>query len=370
MLENPSWYTAYTPYQPEISQGRLESLLNYQQMVLDFTGMDLANASLLDEATAAAEAMALAKRVSKNRKANAFFIDAQCFPQTVDVIKTRAECFEFELIIGNPEDIGAASTPRPCLAASSNTRHERRAARLGGFISVLHQHDAIAIAAADIMSLALLKPPGEMGADVVIGTTQRFGVPMGFGGPHAAYFATKDDYKRAVPGRIIGVSVDKRGRQAFRMALQTREQHIRREKANSNICTAQVLLANISAMFAMYHGPEGIRNIAQRINRLTQILAQGLKSERMEIVNTHFFDTITFKVDAAQASAILARADAAAVNLRCDRLASAGELGISLDECTTPDDVATLWQVLFGDMAQELSVEAIDAAIVAGNSAP
>ena len=343
VLENPSWYTAYTPYQPEISQGRLESLLNYQQMVLDLTGMDLANASLLDEATAAAEAMALAKRVSKNRKANAFFVDSQCYPQTIDVIQTRAECFEFELIIGNPEDIGGSIDAASLFGGIFQYPAMNGELRdLSDFISVLHQHDAIAITAADIMGLALLKPPGEMGADVVIGTTQRFGVPMGYGGPHAAYFATKDDYKRAVPGRIIGVSVDKRGRQAFRMALQTREQHIRREKANSNICTAQVLLANISAMFAMYHGPEGIRNIAQRINRLTQILAQGLKSERMEIVNTHFFDTITFKVDAAQASAITARADAAAVNLRCDRLASAGELGISLDECTTPEDVATL----------------------------
>ena len=371
VLENPSWYTAYTPYQPEISQGRLESLLNYQQMVLDLTGMDLANASLLDEATAAAEAMALAKRVSKSRKANAFFVDSQCYPQTIDVIQTRAECFEFELIIGNPEDIGGSIDASSLFGGIFQYPAMNGELRdLSDFISVLHQHDAIAITAADIMSLALLKPPGEMGADVVIGTTQRFGVPMGYGGPHAAYFATKDDYKRAVPGRIIGVSVDKRGRQAFRMALQTREQHIRREKANSNICTAQVLLANISAMFAMYHGPEGIRNIAQRINRLTQILAQGLKSERMEIVNTHFFDTITFKVDAAQASAITARADAAAVNLRCDRLASAGELGISLDECTTPEDVATLWQVLLGDMADELSVEAIDAAIVAGKLGP
>lgn len=371
VLENPSWYTAYTPYQPEISQGRLESLLNYQQMVLDLTGMDLANASLLDEATAAAEAMALAKRVSKNRKANAFFVDAQCFPQTVDVIKTRAECFGFELIIGEPAELGAsidASTLFGGIFQYPAMNGEVR--DLTDFISALHEHGAIAISAADIMSLALLKPPGEMGADVVVGTTQRFGVPMGYGGPHAAYFATKDDYKRAVPGRIIGVSVDKRGRQAFRMALQTREQHIRREKANSNICTAQVLLANISAMYAMYHGPEGIRRIATRINRLTQIFAQGLKSERMPIVNTHFFDTITFQPSADQAAAITARANAEGVNLRLDRLASEGQIGVSLDECTTPADVETLWRVLFGDMATELSVEAIDAVIVAGKLAP
>ena len=368
VLENPSWYTAYTPYQPEISQGRLESLLNYQQMVLDLTGMDLANASLLDEATAAAEAMALAKRVSKNRKANAFFVDAQCFPQTIDVIKTRAECFGFELIIAEPSEIGASIDPATLFGGLFQYPAMNGELRdLSGFIATLHEHSAIAIAAADILSLTLLTPPGEMGADVVVGTTQRFGVPMGYGGPHAAYFATKDDYKRAVPGRIIGVSVDKRGRQAFRMALQTREQHIRREKANSNICTAQVLLANISAMYAMYHGPEGLRGIAQRVNRLAQIFSQGLKSERIEVVNTYLFDTVTVAVSGEQASGIVARADAARINLRLDRLESDGEIGVSFDECTTAADVDTLWQVFVGDMAkEELSVAAIDAAIVAG----
>ena len=368
VLENPSWYTAYTPYQPEISQGRLESLLNYQQMVLDLTGMDLANASLLDEATAAAEAMALAKRVSKNRKANAFFVDAQCFPQTIDVIKTRAECFDFELIIAEPSEIGASIDPATLFGGLFQYPAMNGELRdLSGFIATLHEHSAIAIAAADILSLTLLTPPGEMGADVVVGTTQRFGVPMGYGGPHAAYFATKDDYKRAVPGRIIGVSVDKRGRQAFRMALQTREQHIRREKANSNICTAQVLLANISAMYAMYHGPEGLRSIAQRVNRLAQIFSQGLKSERIEVVNTYLFDTVTVAVSGEQASSIVARADAAGINLRLDRLESDGEIGVSFDECTTAADVDTLWQVFVGDMAkEELSVAAIDAAIVAG----
>lgn len=368
VLENPSWYTAYTPYQPEISQGRLESLLNYQQMVLDLTGMDLANASLLDEATAAAEAMALAKRVSKNRKANAFFVDAQCFPQTIDVIKTRAECFGFELIVAEPSEIGASIDPATLFGGLFQYPAMNGELRdLSGFIATLHEHSAIAIAAADILSLTLLTPPGEMGADVVVGTTQRFGVPMGYGGPHAAYFATKDDYKRAVPGRIIGVSVDKRGRQAFRMALQTREQHIRREKANSNICTAQVLLANISAMYAMYHGPEGLRGIAQRVNRLAQIFSQGLKSERIEVVNTYLFDTVTVAVSGEQASGIVARADAAGINLRLDRLESDGEIGVSFDECTTAADVDTLWQVFVGDMAkEELSVAAIDAAIVAG----
>ncbi len=371
VLENPNWYTAYTPYQPEISQGRLESLLNYQQMVLDLTGMDLANASLLDEATAAAEAMALAKRVSKNRKGNAFFVDAQCFPQTIDVIKTRAECFGFELIIAEPSEIGASIDPATLFGGLFQYPAMNGELRdLSGFIAALHEHSAIAIAAADILSLTLLTPPGEMGADVVVGTTQRFGVPMGYGGPHAAYFATKDDYKRAVPGRIIGVSVDVRGRQAFRMALQTREQHIRREKANSNICTAQVLLANISAMYAMYHGPEGLRGIAQRVNRLAQIFAQGLKSERIEVVNAHFFDTVTVAVESKQASSIVARADAVGINLRLDRLESDSEIGVSFDECTTAADVDTLWQVFVGDMAgEELSVAAIDAAIVAGKLA-
>ncbi len=371
VLENPSWYTAYTPYQPEISQGRLECLLNFQQMVLDLTAMDLANASLLDEATAAAEAMALAKRVSKNRKANAFFVDSQCFPQTIDVIKTRAECFGYDLIIGDPNELGGEIDTAALFGGLFQyPAMDGEIRDLATYIDALHAQGAIAVAAADIMSLTLIKPPGEMGADVVVGTTQRFGVPMGYGGPHAAYFATKDEYKRAVPGRIIGVSVDARGRQAFRMALQTREQHIRREKANSNICTAQVLLANISAMYAMYHGPEGLRAIAQRINRLTHILAQGLKSQRMAVKNSHFFDTITFAVDTEQAAAITARADAAGVNLRCDRLASDSEISISLDECTSAADVETLWQVLFGDMASELSVDAIDAVIVAGKLPP
>ena len=263
VLENPGWYTAYTPYQPEISQGRLECLLNFQQMTLDLTAMDLANASLLDEATAAAEAMALAKRASKNRNANKFFVHENCFPQTIDVIRTRAECFGFELVIGGIEDINAeglfgAIFQYPSMLGDVTDLTE--------IIAILHQHNAIAVVVADLMSLSLLKPPGEMGADVVTGSTQRFGVPMGYGGPHAAYFATKDEYKRAVPGRIIGVSVDAREKLAFRMALQTREQHIRREKANSNICTAQVLLANIAALYAMYHGPTGIKKIANRNN--------------------------------------------------------------------------------------------------------
>jgi glycine dehydrogenase len=360
VLENPGWYTAYTPYQPEISQGRLESLLAYQQMVLDLTSMDLANASLLDEATAAAEAMALAKRVTKN-KSNQFFVDQQCFPQTIDVLKTRASNFGFELIIGDlstldSHDVFGAIYQYPAASGALSD--------LGPSIDALHSKGAIAVVAADLMSLVVLKSPGEMGADVVLGSTQRFGVPMGYGGPHAAYFATKNEYKRAVPGRIIGVSIDARGKQAFRMSLQTREQHIRREKANSNICTAQVLLANIAAMYAMYHGPEGLKTISERIHRLTVILVAGLQAKGMSISNACFFDTITLSTDAQTRSAILARATAAGVNLRIDL---ADSIGISLDECTSSDEIETLWKIILGDKATSLSVSELDAQICAGS---
>lgn len=366
VLENPGWYTAYTPYQPEISQGRLECLLNFQQMTLDLTAMDLANASLLDEATAAAEAMALAKRVSKNRKANKFFVDQYCLPQTIDVIKTRAENFGFELIIG---DINAIPCEEVFGAIFQYPSAQGQITDLTPIIDELHQQKAIAVVAADLMSLVLLKPPGEMGADVVTGSTQRFGVPMGYGGPHAAYFATKDEYKRAVPGRIIGVSVDKRERQAFRMALQTREQHIRREKANSNICTAQVLLANISALYAMYHGPDGLRTIANRIHRLTFILASGLRQSGMEVVTENFFDTIVIKLSDDLAEEVVDRADSAGINLRLDRLKAHNEIGLSIDECTTEKEIENLWYILLGSAADELSIRVSDKAITSGQSA-
>jgi len=371
VLENPGWYTAYTPYQPEISQGRLECLLNYQQMTLDLTAMDLANASLLDEATAAAEAMALARRVSKNRSASKFFVDQCCFPQTIDVLKTRAECFGFELLIGDidsllttevAEDLFGAIFQYPSMVGEVTD--------LAPLIDRLHQHQAIAVVAADLMSLTLLKPPGEMGADVVMGSSQRFGVPMGFGGPHAAYFATRDEYKRAVPGRIIGVSIDTRGKQAFRMALQTREQHIRREKANSNICTSQVLLANIAALYAMYHGPIGLRKIGQRIHRLTSILAAGLQQCGVKLVNESYFDTLTLAVDVDQAAAIETRAAAAGINLRLDRLDPDGQIGISLDECTSTENLMQLWQVIIGNASEELSVKDFDTRIASGSMAP
>lgn len=355
VLENPGWYTAYTPYQPEISQGRLETLLAYQQMVLDLTGMELANASLLDEATAAAEAMALAKRVSKARSSNAFFVDQRCLPQTIDVIRTRAESFGFELIIGPARDAASHPVFGAMLQYPDADGHIED---LTDVIKALQDKQAIACVAADLMSLALLTAPGEIGADVVVGNTQRFGVPMGFGGPHAAYFATKDDYKRAVPGRIIGVSIDARGKQAFRMSLQTREQHIRREKANSNICTAQVLLANIAAMYAMYHGPEGVRRIALRIHRLTRVLASGLYQKGIK-GNHSFFDTLTLELSADQRKDVLARAAQHGINLRTQT--SDTSIGISLDECSTEQDIEVLWQVVLGSDATGLSVAGIDA---------
>ena len=371
VLENPGWYTAYTPYQPEISQGRLECLLNYQQMTLDLTAMDLANASLLDEATAAAEAMALARRVSKNRSASKFFVDQCCFPQTIDVLKTRAECFGFELLIGDIDSLLTTEVAEGLFGAIFQyPSMVGEVTDLAPLIDRLHQHQAIAVVAADLMSLTLLKPPGEMGADVVMGSSQRFGVPMGFGGPHAAYFATRDEYKRAVPGRIIGVSIDTRGKQAFRMALQTREQHIRREKANSNICTSQVLLANIAALYAMYHGPIGLRKIGQRIHRLTSILAAGLQQCGVKLVNESYFDTLTLAVDVDQAAAIETRAAAAGINLRLDRLDPDGQIGISLDECTSTENLMQLWQVIIGNASEELSVKDFDTRIASGSMAP
>ena len=362
VLENPGWYTAYTPYQPEISQGRLETLLAYQQMVLDLTGMQLANASLLDEATAAAEAMALAKRVSKS-KSNTFYIDEGTLPQTIDVIRTRAESFGFDLLIGAAAD---AASHDVFGAIFQYPDRDGVVTDLSGVIAALQANNTICCVAADLMSLALLTPPGEMGADVVVGNTQRFGVPMGFGGPHAAYFATKDEYKRAVPGRIIGVSIDARGKQAYRMSLQTREQHIRREKANSNICTAQVLLANIAAMYAMYHGPEGVRRIALRIHRLTRVLAAGLAQKGIK-TNTAFFDTLTLAATGAQRDAILQRAAQHGFNLRTTDSAT---VSISLDECSTAAEVETLWQIMLGADAAGLNIEAVDATLPADLGIP
>ena len=354
VLENPGWYTAYTPYQPEIAQGRLEALLNFQQVTIDLTGMELASASLLDEATAAAEAMALAKRVAKS-KSNLFFIDQDCHPQTISVVCNRAEAFGFETVVADVATLGEHEV-FGALFQYPTTWGEIR--DLKPLIEQVQVQKGLACVGADLLSLVLLTPPGELGADVVFGSAQRFGVPMGYGGPHAAFFATRDAYKRAMPGRIIGVSVDTRGNRALRMALQTREQHIRREKANSNICTAQVLLANIASFYAVYHGPEGLKTIARRVQRLTAILADGLAQAGIERVNQHYFDTLTLKVP-GKAAQIVERAQSARINLR---LIDADTLGVSLDESTTRSTVETLLACFAGD-SHGLAVADLDAAI-------
>ncbi|HQZ02955.1 MAG TPA: aminomethyl-transferring glycine dehydrogenase [Thauera sp.] len=359
VMESPGWYTAYTPYQAEIAQGRLEALLNYQQMVIDLTGLELANASLLDEATAAAEAMTMARRVSKSRS-NVFFVDEACFPQTIDVVRTRAHFFGYELVYGKAQDAGA----QECFGALlqyPNLRGE--VVDLSAPIAALKAHGAVVAVASDLMALVLLKSPGSMGADIALGSAQRFGVPMGFGGPHAAFFATREAYVRSMPGRIIGVSRDARGKTALRMALQTREQHIRREKANSNICTSQVLLANMAGFYAVYHGPQGLRTIAARIHRLTAILAAGLRDAGFEAGNGAFFDTIEVEAG-AHAAALFEAAAAAGYNLRS---VSGTRLGLSVDETTTRDDIAALL-ACFGATD---SIAALDARLsAAGSSLP
>lgn len=339
VLENPGWYTAYTPYQPEIAQGRLEGLLNFQQMITELTGMELANASMLDEATAAAEAMAMAKRVARKNKSNTFFVDRNCFPQTLAVVRTRADNFGFDIVVGDPQtDLQTCD----CFGALLQyPGADGQIPDLQPLITQIHEKDALAIVAADIMSLVMLKSPGELGADVVVGSNQRFGIPMGFGGPHAAFFAFREKHKRSTPGRIIGVSVDSRGKQALRMAMQTREQHIRREKANSNICTSQVLLAVMSVFYAMYHGSAGVERIAQRIHLLTRILAEGLVSLNYRLRHSDFFDTLCIDVGDQQ-GALYQRGIAQGINLR---KISKNALGISLNECTTAADVQQLLSV-------------------------
>ncbi|WP_170433257.1 aminomethyl-transferring glycine dehydrogenase [Ruegeria arenilitoris] len=337
ILENPAWYTAYTPYQPEISQGRLEALLNFQTMVSDLTGLDVANASLLDEATAAAEAMAMAKRGGRSKANNAaFFVDRNCHPQTIAVIKTRAEPLGIDVQVGDPDSLDAGAVFGAIFQYPGTHGHVRD---YTAEIAALHEHKAIAIVAADILSLALLKSPGEMGADIAIGSTQRFGVPMGFGGPHAAYMATTDKLKRSMPGRIIGVSIDSRGNKAYRLSLQTREQHIRREKANSNVCTAQALLAVIASMYAVYHGPDGIKAIAQSVHRKTSRLAAGLEEAGFSVEPEVFFDTLTVEVGHLQ-TVVMEAAVARGVNLR---KVGTSRVGISLDEQTRPETIEAVW---------------------------
>ncbi len=363
VMENPGWYTAYTPYQAEIAQGRLEALMNFQQMVVDLTGLEIANASLLDEATAAAEAMTMARRVSKS-KSNRFLVDANCFPQTIDVVKTRAAYFGFELVIAavNPENDPKIESDDFFGALLQYPGDNGEVSDLTSLIGKLKAKGTTVAVASDLMALLLLKSPGAMGADISLGSSQRFGIPMGFGGPHAAFFATREAFVRSMPGRIIGVSKDARGNTAYRMTLQTREQHIRREKANSNICTSQVLLANMAGMYAVYHGAEGLRLIAGRIHRLTAILAEGLKRAGVKLLTRQFYDTVHFDLG-ARAETVYHDTLAAGYNLR---RVSAGVLGISFDETTTRDDVTTLFKLI----AQvTLDMDTIDAQVAAADSA-
>ena len=353
VLENPGWYTAYTPYQPEIAQGRLEALMNFQQMVMDLTGMELANASLLDEATAAAEAMAMSHRVVKKNKSQAYFVDRHCHPQTIAVLQTRARHFGFELIIGDVFTELADEDVFGVLLQYPNTLGEIHDP--GEVIRQAHEKNAIVTVASDLLSLCLLTPPGEMDADIVIGNSQRFGVPMGFGGPHAAFFASRDKFKRALPGRIIGVSKDKDGENAYRMALQTREQHIRREKATSNICTSQALLAIMAGFYAVYHGPQGVKRIARRVNRLTAILKSGLVYLGVDVNDTPAFDTLLIN-SGQQTGHWYQKALDSGINLR---RVNEKQLGISLDETTTADDITALWQV-FSEQPVTLDTHEMD----------
>lgn len=356
VLENPAWYTAYTPYQSEISQGRLEALLNFQTMISDLTGMDIANASMLDEATAAAEAMALCRRVSKSND-NLFFISNECFPQTIDVIQTRAKYLGIDVLVGDHRsDLKQQSyfgvlLQYPGVSGEIHDYHD--------VISQAHDNNALVVMAADLLSLVLLKSPGKLGADVVIGSSQRFGVPLGFGGPHAAYMATKEKFTRSLPGRIVGVSIDSHGQPAYRLAMQTREQHIRRESATSNICTAQVLLAVIASMYAVYHGSVGLQRIARRINLLTAILANGLARLGYDLINESFFDTLTvYTGDNTRTIHELARKEL--INLR---EIDEQHIGISLDETTNVRDIELLWHLFVVEGIVDFTIEDIEACI-------
>ena len=352
VFENPGWYTAYTPYQPEISQGRLEALLNYQTMVAELTGTDIANASLLDEATAAAEAMTLMHRVSRGRRGDRLVVDADCHPQTIAVVAARAEPVGLEVTVGDPAEADLDG------AFGLLVQYPGTTGAIGDLRAVIeraHAAGALVTAAADPLALCVLTPPGEMGADVVVGSTQRFGVPMSFGGPHAAYMGVRQEYQRSLPGRLVGVSVDAAGRRALRLALQTREQHIRREKATSNICTSQVLLAVMASMYAIHYGPEGLATIARRVNRLAAILAQGLRDGGIELVHDHFFDTVCARVP-GRADKVIAVALAEGVNLR---RVDADTVAASLDETTTGAEVETVWRA-FGAAAD---VDALDATV-------
>jgi len=346
LLENPAWYTAYTPYQPEISQGRLEALLNFQTLISDLTGLPIANASLLDEATAAAEAMTFCKRLSKNKGSQRFFASSHCHPQTLAVLITRAEPLGIEVVVGDEHELADTDGFFGALLqypASNGDIFDYRE-----LVERFHAGNALVAVAADLLALTLLSPPGEFGADVAIGSAQRFGVPLGFGGPHAAYFSTRDSFKRDMPGRLVGVSVDRHGKSALRLAMQTREQHIRREKATSNICTAQVLLANIASMYAVYHGPAGLIQIARRTHQLTAILARGLTQLGVRVEQQHFFDTLTLATGNAT-ERLHEQARAAGINLR---EVDAERVGISLDETTRQADVEALFALFHNESTQ------------------
>ncbi|MCX7631444.1 MAG: aminomethyl-transferring glycine dehydrogenase, partial [Geminicoccaceae bacterium] len=362
VLENPGWYTAYTPYQAEISQGRLEALLVWQQMICDLTRMEVANASLLDEATAAAEAMTMARRVGRSRSA-VFLVDPDTHPQTIAVIETRARPLGIEVVLADPAQ--ALDRLEPFAALVSYPGSSGRIRDLAPIARRLHERGGLLVVATDLLACCLLEPPGALGADLVVGSAQRFGVPMGYGGPHAAFIACREAHKRQLPGRLIGVSVDSRGKPAYRMALQTREQHIRREKATSNICTAQVLLAVIAAFYAVYHGPEGLERIARRVHRLTGLFAAGLDGSGIEVVNRDaFFDTLTLRAN-GRAAELLARAAARGIDLRA---IDADRVAVSFDETTTPALVLDLLAVLGAparglDELDRLALEGIPAAL-------
>ena len=352
VLENPGWYTAYTPYQPEISQGRLEALLTYQQVIMDMTGMPLANASMLDEASAAAEAMTLLNRVNKKSKSMTFLVADDCHPQTIAVVKTRALPLGIDVVVGKIETLIAERDAFGALVQYPGTFGD--VTSLSEIVEAAHDKHTLVAVAADLLSLAVLASPGSQGADVVCGNTQRFGVPMGFGGPHAAYFATREEYKRSTPGRIIGVSIDRSGNRALRMAMQTREQHIRREKATSNICTAQALLAIMAGFYAMYHGADGVRRIAERVQFLTGVLHSTLTQAGCLVLNASFFDTLTVKTDQAENLAQKARDHG--FNLRLD---VAGQVGLSLDETTQLTDVETIAEIFTGSRSLSEPVDGI-----------
>jgi glycine dehydrogenase len=354
ILENPGWYTQYTPYQAEIAQGRLEALLNFQTMVADLTGLPLANASLLDEATAAAEAMHMCRAIAGPEKTH-FFIAEDCHPQTIAVLETRAEPFGITPLIGRPDDLDFAGRPL-CGVLLQYPATDGAVRDYTALIARAHASGAVVVVATDLLALTLLRPPGELGADIAVGSSQRFGVPLGSGGPHAAFLSTKDDYKRQMPGRIVGVSRDADGRPAYRMALQTREQHIRREKATSNICTSQVLLAVMAGMYAVYHGPEGLRRIAERVHGLASTLAEGLRRLGYEVGPDRFFDTLRVRSGPASADQIVARATERRVNFR---RFDDGSLGIALDEVATAAEVRTLLEIFAGGKPVPFTVESL-----------